>query len=160
LRFLALATAACALATGSASAAVDRILIEKFARRMTLYDDGATVATYRIALGFAPIGDKRREGDGKTPEGVYRITLKNPRSRYHLSLRISYPDAEDRAAARAAGVSPGGDIFIHGTPGRAAPYPPGARIPDWTLGCVAVTNDEIEEIWRLVGVGARVEIVP
>lgn len=143
-----------------ASAAVDRILVEKSARRMTLFDGTTRVAVYRIALGFAPVGDKEREGDGKTPEGVYRISGKNPRSQFHLSLRISYPDAHDRAAAATAGVAPGGDIYVHGTPGRDGPYPPGARISDWTLGCVALTNDEIEEVWRLVSVGTRIEIVP
>ncbi|NWG70458.1 MAG: L,D-transpeptidase family protein [Parvularculaceae bacterium] len=144
----------------SARAAVDSILIEKGARRMTLYEDGRTVKTYRIALGFSPVGDKVRQGDGRTPEGVYRISLKNPNSQFHLSLKISYPDTEDRRAAARRGVDPGGDIFIHGTPGRSAPYPAGASIPDWTLGCIAVTNEEIEEVFSLVGVGARVEIRP
>jgi murein L,D-transpeptidase YafK len=144
----------------SARAAVDSILIEKGARRMTLYEDGRTVKTYRIALGFSPVGDKVRQGDGRTPEGVYRISLKNPNSQFHLSLKISYPDTEDRRAAARRGVDPGGDIFIHGTPGRSAPYPAGAAIPDWTLGCIAVTNEEIEEVFSLVGVGARVEIRP
>lgn len=157
MRFLALLAATFAL-SAPALAAVDRIVVEKGARRMTLYDGAVPVATYRVALGFAPVGDKRREGDGRTPEGVYRIDGKNAHSRFHLSLRLSYPDAEDRRAARARGLSPGGDIFIHGTPGRDAPYPAGARIPDWTLGCIAVTNDEIEEVWRHVSVGTRVEI--
>lgn len=144
----------------SARAAVDNILIEKGARRMTLYEDGRPVKTYRIALGFAPVGDKVRLGDGRTPEGVYRISLKNPNSQFRLSLKISYPNAEDRRAADRRGVNPGGDIFIHGTPGRSAPYPAGAAIPDWTLGCVAVTNDEIDEVFRLVDVGTPVEIRP
>lgn len=126
----AAALAAMIAPAAAAASSVDRILIEKAARRMTLYDGAAVKARYRVALGFAPFGDKQREGDGRTPEGVYRITLKNPNSRYHLSLRLSYPDAEDRAAARAAGEPPGGDIFIHGTPGRDAPYPAGVRIPD------------------------------
>ena len=151
---------ACFLSTAPAFAAIDRIVVEKAARRMTLSDGADAVRTYRIALGFAPVGDKSREGDGRTPEGLYRIDYKNPASRFHRSLRISYPDADDRRVARAAGVPPGGDIFIHGTPGRDAPYAPGARIPDWTLGCIAVTNEEIEEIWRLVGVGVAVEIRP
>jgi murein L,D-transpeptidase YafK len=158
LFFLALSIAFCIAPDGAADA--DFILIEKAARRMTLYEGETALATYRIALGFSPVGDKTRQGDGKTPEGRYRISLKNPNSQFHLSLKISYPDAQDRREAREAGVPPGGDIFIHGTPGRAAPYKKGERIPDWTLGCVAVTNAEIEEIWRLVSVGTAVEIAP
>jgi len=142
-----------------ARAAVDTILIEKAARRMTLYEAGREVGSYPVALGFSPVGDKVRQGDGKTPEGRYKISYKNPNSQFHLSLKISYPDAEDRAAARRRGDNPGGDIFIHGTPGRAS-YGPNESIPDWTLGCIAVTNSEIEEIWRLVAVGTAVEIRP
>jgi murein L,D-transpeptidase YafK len=144
------------LAAGSA----DLIVIDKSERRMVLSDGGAEIARYRIALGFAPEGDKERQGDGKTPEGRYRIDFKNPRSQFHLSLKISYPDAADRAAAEAAGADPGGDIFIHGTPGTSGV--PAALVPrrDWTLGCIAVSNGEIEEIWRLVEVGTAVEIGP
>ena len=148
------------LAMSPAAAAVDSILIEKAARRMTLYDGETAVAVYRIALGFAPAGDKERKGDGRTPEGRYRISFKNPNSQFHLSLKISYPDEKDLAAAAAAGVDPGGDIFVHGTPGRRRPYGPGERIRDWTLGCIAVTDAEIEEVWRLVAVGTAVEIRP
>ena len=144
----------------SAAAQADRIVIEKAERKMTLYSGDETLATYRIALGFAPIGDKQREGDGKTPEGRYRIDLKNPQSQFHLSLRISYPDAADRAAADARGDNPGGDIYIHGTPGRRASYGFTENIRDWTHGCIAVSNDDIDEIWRLVKVGASVEIKP
>ncbi|MBY0423908.1 MAG: L,D-transpeptidase family protein [Parvularculaceae bacterium] len=160
MRRLLFALAAACAAPDPAAAAVDRIVVEKAARRMTLYDGAAAVATYRVALGFAPVGDKRREGDGRTPEGVYRIDFKNPQSRFHRSLRVSYPDATDTRAARRLGVAPGGDIFIHGTPGRREPWPPGARIPDWTLGCIAVTDGEIEEIYRRVAVGTRIEIRP
>jgi murein L,D-transpeptidase YafK len=140
--------------------AADLVVIEKAARRMTLYEDGREVARYRIALGPAPIGDKEREGDGRTPEGLYHITFKNPKSQFHLSLKISYPDAADRAEARRLGVDPGGDIFIHGTPGTSGVPSPFAPRRDWTLGCIAVTNDEIEEIWRHVAVGTAVEIRP
>lgn len=150
----ALVLVAASLAAGSA----DLILIEKADRRLTLYDGGRAIARYDIALGFAPAGDKVRQGDGRTPEGRYRISHKNPTSRFHLSLKISYPDASDRAAARAAGVDPGGDIFVHGTPGTSGGDLISRR--DWTLGCIAVSNDEIEEIWRLVDVGTPVEIRP
>ena len=138
----------------------DFILIEKAERRMTPYQGEEEIARYRIGLGFAPEGDKLREGDGRTPEGRYRISFKNAKSQFHLSLKISYPDATDRAEARALGVDPGGDIFIHGTPGTSGVPSPLIPRRDWTLGCIAVSNDEIEEIWRLVEVGARVEIRP
>ncbi len=135
----------------------DRVLVEKAARRLTLFRDGQAIATYRVALGFAPEGDKAEEGDGRTPEGVYRVDRRNDRSRFHLSLGLSYPDAADRAAAAEAGVDPGGDIFIHGQPnghdGPPIPY-------DWTLGCLAVSNAEIREIWSRVAIGTEVEIRP
>ena len=139
---------------------VDLIVIEKSKRLMTLYSDGEAVKNYRIALGFAPTGDKLREGDGKTPEGRYRIDYKNPQSQFHLSLRISYPDKQDRSAAERLGYDPGGDIFIHGTPGRNLSYGIDAPIPDWTHGCIAVTNNEIEELWALVSIGVIVDIKP
>lgn len=143
-----------------AAAPVDLIIVDKSDREMTLLAGGEEIARYRIALGFAPEGDKTRAGDGKTPEGRYRISARNPTSQFHLSLKISYPDASDRAAAQAAGVDPGGDIFIHGTPGTSGKPP--ALVPrrDWTLGCIAVSNDEIEEIWRLTPTGTPIEIRP
>ena len=147
------------LSAGAAEpGAVDRIVVEKSQRRMDLMSGDAVVRSYVIALGFAPEGDKRREGDGKTPEGKYVIEGRNPSSAFHLSLKISYPDAADRVAAAERGVSPGGNIFIHGAPnGWLLPgQPPG----DWTLGCIAVTKAEIEEIWRLVPDGTPVEIRP
>ena len=136
----------------------DLVRIEKAARRLTLLRDGAPIAVYAIALGFAPSGDKREEGDGRTPEGVYRIDRRNARSAYHLSLGIDYPRPDQRAAAQAEGRDPGGDIFIHGQPNsRRGVIPlPG----DWTAGCAAVTNAEIEEIWARVPLGAKVEILP
>ncbi|WP_428547217.1 L,D-transpeptidase family protein [Profundibacter sp.] len=114
--------------------------------------------TYKIALGFAPAGDKVQQGDGKTPEGMFTITRRNPDSKYHLSLGIDYPQADDIARAQAAGVDPGGDIFIHGQPngfGKLATIP-----TDWTAGCIAVSDTEIEELWRVVQTGTTVEIRP
>lgn len=137
---------------------VDRILIEKSARRMVVFRDGTALKTYKIALGFAPDGDKRREGDGKTPEGVFRIDRRNDGSAYHLSLGIDYPQPADRARAAAEGVSPGGDIFIHGQPNQV---PDGFKVPgDWTAGCIAITNTEIKELFAAADIGTEVEIRP
>ena len=113
----------------------------------------SVVRSYRIALGAVPSGHKEREGDGRTPEGVYVIDRRNPKSAYHLSLHISYPNEADRERARALGVDPGGDIMIHGMPNGGE-----ARSGDWTRGCIAVTNAEIEEIWELVADGTVIEI--
>ena len=145
-------------ASAAEEGAVDRIIVEKSQRRMDLMSGDAVVRSYEIALGSAPEGDKQQEGDGKTPEGQYVIDGRNPSSAFHLSLKISYPDAADRAAAAARNVSPGGDIFIHGAPNwwLLPGQPPG----DWTRGCIAVTKAEIEEIWRLVPDGTPVEIRP
>jgi murein L,D-transpeptidase YafK len=137
---------------------IDHILIEKSARRLTVFRDGQAVRTYKIALGFAPDGDKVQQGDGKTPEGTFTITRRNPNSKYHLSLGIDYPQANDIARAKVSGVDPGGDIFIHGQPngfGKLATIP-----TDWTAGCIAVSDTEIEELWRVVATGTTVEIKP
>lgn len=137
---------------------VDRILIEKSARRMTVFRDGRALKTYRIALGFAPEGDKTRQGDGRTPEGQFRIDRRNANSAYHLSLGLDYPQPEDAARARAGGYSPGGDIFIHGQPNDRKGQPVLRR--DWTAGCIAVSDPEIEELWRAVAIGTEVELRP
>lgn len=137
---------------------VDRILIEKSARQMVVYRDGKALKTYKIALGFAPEGDKRREGDGKTPEGIFKIDRRNDGSAYHLSLGINYPRPADRARAAAEGISPGGDIFIHGQPNQV---PSGFKVPgDWTAGCIAITNTEIKELFAAADIGTEVEIRP
>lgn len=137
---------------------IDHILVEKAARRMTVFRNGKALRSYDIALGFTPEGDKEIEGDGKTPEGHFTINRRNPESAYHLSLGINYPQAEDIARARAAGHSPGGDIFIHGQPNAV---PDALEIPgDWTAGCIAVSNAEIRELWRITPNGTSVEIRP
>jgi murein L,D-transpeptidase YafK len=143
-----------------ANAAIDRIVVEKGARRMHLLDHGKTVKTYRIGLGRDPEGHKRQEGDSRTPEGVYIIDARNPESRFHLSLRISYPNAEDRRRAASRGVPPGGDIFIHGLPNGDGDAGRDYAGRDWTDGCIAVTNAEIREIWAMVKDGTPIEIRP
>lgn len=138
----------------------DRIEVRKADRLMLLYRGDRELGRYKVALGFDPKGHKTREGDGRTPEGRYRIDRKNPNSSFHLSLGISYPDRADRAAARKAGVSPGGDIFIHGLPNGMGRVGAAHALRDWTLGCIAVTNAEIEEIWTRVDRGAVIDILP
>jgi murein L,D-transpeptidase YafK len=136
----------------------DRIIVDKSARQMSLIQDGRTLRTYRIALGFAPVGDKSRQGDGRTPEGTFRIAVRNDASKYHLSLGIDYPQAEDRARATAGGFDPGGDIMIHGQPNA---LPDGTVIKgDWTAGCIAVSNAEMREIWAATNSETIVEIRP
>jgi L,D-peptidoglycan transpeptidase YkuD (ErfK/YbiS/YcfS/YnhG family) len=140
--------------------AVDKILIEKQARRLTLLSKGAVVKTYKIALGGNPVGPKERQGDNKTPEGTYIIDARNGNSGFHLSLHISYPNAKDRKRARELGVSPGGDIMIHGLKNGFAPADALHTESDWTEGCIAVTNPEMEEIYKFVPNGTLVEITP
>lgn len=136
----------------------DLVVVEKAARRLTLLRDGRTLRRYRIALGANPLGHKLREGDGRTPEGRYVIDGRNPDSGYHRSLRISYPGPQDVAAARAAGVSPGGLIMIHGLKNGYGWIGAAHTARDWTRGCIAVTDDEIDEIARLVPDGTAIEI--
>ena len=140
------------------TAQIDHIIIDKSDRRMTVWQDGKRLKTYRIALGFAPEGDKTRQGDGKTPEGTFTINRRNDRSAYHLSLGIDYPQASHKARARVAGVDPGGDIFIHGQPNQR---PDGEVLPgDWTAGCIAVSDAEIGELFAAAQIGTTVEIRP
>lgn len=142
------------------TAPVDKVLIEKKNRRLMLISKGKTIKTYKIALGGDPIGPKERQGDNKTPEGIYTIESRNRHSIYHLSLRISYPNAKDKKHAKALGVSPGGDIMIHGIK-NGLDWVGGLHSEmDWTDGCIAVTNPEMEEIARLVPNGTPVEIRP
>jgi len=134
----------------------DYLLVDKSDRTLIAYSAGRPIkAYYGIRFGDAPMGHKRFEGDERTPEGVYTIDTRNPNSSYHLSLRISYPNAADRAHAAQYGRSPGGDIFIHGQPngygGPTISY-------DWTDGCIAVSNAEIEELWQIVPDGTPIEI--
>jgi murein L,D-transpeptidase YafK len=141
-------------------AKADKVLVEKRIRRLSLYSKGRVIKTYRISLGRNPVGPKMRQGDNRTPEGIYKIDYRNGKSRYHRALHITYPNPADRARARKLKVSPGGDIMIHGIGKKFGCVGPLHRFVDWTRGCIAVTNPEIEEIWKLVPNGVRVEIVP
>ena len=157
---LVLALAAGVSPSSAAPLKADRVVVVKHKREMTLLYKGRVVRRYRIALGFAPKGHKRQEGDGRTPEGTYVIDWRNPKSRFTLSLHISYPNRADRAQARKRGVSPGGAIFIHGLPPSWAKVGAAHSLRDWTLGCIAVTSEEIREIWNAVPNGTPIEIRP
>ncbi len=138
----------------------DRVIVEKGKRQLHLLASGKVLRTYRIALGPDPVGPKLREGDGKTPEGLYVIDSRNAQSGYHRALHISYPSAADVDRARRAGVKPGGDIMIHGIRNGFGWLGPLHRMTDWTQGCIAVTNSEIEEIWAAVPDGTPIELRP
>jgi murein L,D-transpeptidase YafK len=138
----------------------DRIVIVKSAQTLTLMSGGQVLKSYKVALGGDPVGPKVKVGDKKTPEGEYVIDSKNAKSRFHLALHISYPNTADRARARKLGVSPGGGVEIHGLESKYAWVGSLHRQVNWTAGCIAVTNPEIDEIWPLVPVGTPVEIRP
>lgn len=141
---------------------VAEIQVFKSERRMELQDKyGNVIRSYRIALGKNPIGHKQHEGDNRTPEGRYMINGRNPSSIYHLSLRINYPSAKDRAEAKKRGKSPGGDIFIHGMPnGRGWMWWKYNTKSDWTNGCIAVADKDIREMWDLVADETPITIRP
>ena len=132
---------------------VTRVIVDKDERKMYLMHGLYKLREYDVGLGFAPIGDKVQEGDGKTPEGDYVIDRRNPQSQFYLSLGISYPNEKDIAEAKALGVDPGGDIFIHGRPKRYQ-----SDLIDWTLGCIAVTNREMREVYTMVETGTPITI--
>jgi murein L,D-transpeptidase YafK len=138
----------------------DRILVEKGARKIMLYRGQDLIRTYRIAMGSHPTGKKQCQGDKRTPEGRYIINGRNMDSRYHRSLHISYPNAADRESAKRLGCNPGGDIMIHGLPNGYGWVGKLHTSVDWTLGCIAVTNPEIQEIWSLAPNGTPVVINP
>ncbi|MEY2528096.1 MAG: hypothetical protein QOJ05_186 [Verrucomicrobiota bacterium] len=138
----------------------DRVLVEKGARRLTLLNRGAILKSYPVALGREPIGAKEEEGDQRTPEGLYRIDFHKRDSDYHLALHVSYPEQRDIERAAARGVSAGSDIMIHGLPNGRGWIGRFHRRSDWTAGCVAVTDFEIEEIYRAVPDGTSIEIRP
>jgi murein L,D-transpeptidase YafK len=143
-----------------ATPTVDRIVVAKADRTMTLMRNGQAFKTYRVALSREPVGPKEREGDHRVPEGLYTIDSKNAHSRFHLALHISYPNPADRERARKLGVKPGGNIEIHGLGSTYGWVGSLQRQVDWTDGCIAVTNIEIEEIWNIVPVGTPLEIRP
>lgn len=139
---------------------VDRVVVYKHQRRLVLLSRGKELRSYRVALGGEPIGPKERQGDHRTPEGSYILDSRNARSHYYKAFHISYPNPRDLATARKLGVRPGGDIMLHGLPKEYAFVGKAQAAHDWTDGCVAVSNDEMDEIWKLVRVGTPIEIKP
>lgn len=133
---------------------VTQVQLFKGSRKLYLMHHDQVLAAYDVDLGFSPAGHKAQRGDGRTPEGVYLIDRRNPNSDYHLSIGLNYPNATDIEVARAAGVNPGGDIFIHGEPRKFR------RQRDWTAGCIAVTNKEMEDIYAMVRDGTPIVITP
>lgn len=143
-----------------ADTTIDRIVVEKSARRLSIFRDGNQLKNYRIALGWNPLGTKQEEGDMKTPEGIYKIDGRNPQSSFHLALHISYPSDEEKKRAAGHGVSAGFDIMIHGIQNGRGWIGAFHRWKDWTAGCIAVTDEEIEELWRVTPDGTTIQIRP
>jgi murein L,D-transpeptidase YafK len=139
---------------------IERIVVEKSAKRLSIFGGGNQIKRYRIALGRNPVGAKQQEGDMKTPEGIYKIDGRNAQSSYHLALHISYPSNDDNARAAERGVSAGFDIMIHGIRNGIGWMGAFHRWKDWTAGCIALTDEEIEELWRLTPDGTTIEIRP
>lgn len=139
---------------------IDRILVEKSARRLSIFSDGRKLKSYRVALGRNPVGAKEQEGDMKTPEGLYWIDWRNPESDYHLSLHVSYPSDQDNAHAAERGVNAGFDIMIHGITNGGGWIGAFHRRHNWTAGCIAVTDEEIEELYRVTPDWTPIEIRP
>jgi murein L,D-transpeptidase YafK len=142
-----------------AGSKVDKILVEKSKRKMLVYSGGKKLKTYSVSLGFRPRGKKRFEGDGRTPEGIYYIVSKNSRSIAHKSLGLSYPNAADRKYAAQRDKSAGAHIMIHGMMNGFGYWGKFHRFIDWTAGCIAVTNSEMDDLFRHVDVGCEVEII-
>jgi murein L,D-transpeptidase YafK len=140
------------------SAMADKVIVLKSYRRLLLMRGDEVLKTYIVSLGGNPIGPKIRQGDNKTPEGSYLLDRHNTNSQYHRSIHISYPNADDLARARRLGVPAGGELFIHGLPNDFRGH--SDALGDWTEGCIAVTNAEIDEIWQAVADGTPIEIKP
>jgi murein L,D-transpeptidase YafK len=144
----------------AASAHADKVVVSKKDHTLELFDHGRLLKKYKIALGGKPAGRKERQGDHKTPEGSYVLDRRNEHSQFYRSLHISDPNAEDRARAQKSGVDAGGDIMVHGLPKGFGWIESGHRLRNWTDGCIAVTNEEMDEIWRTVPDGTPIEIRP
>ncbi len=139
---------------------VDSIVIIKHSRQLTAYNHKVALKSFHVCLGPKPVGKKHFKDDGKTPEGIYYINGKNPNSHYHKCLGVSYPNDEDRRYAQSQGKPTGGDIKIHGLPNGKGFMAKEFGLVDWTLGCIALTDKEIDELYAHVEVGTCVNILP
>lgn len=137
-----------------------KVLVRKADRTMSLFHDNELLRTYTITLGRSPLGAKQKQSDGKTPEGSYLVDGRNNASKFHRSLHISYPNQHDREHARQGNFNPGGDIMIHGMKNGFGWLGQLHRLFDWTDGCIAVTDSEMDEVWELVPIGTPIEIIP
>jgi len=144
----------------NASVGIDRVVLYKHERKLVLLSQEKELRSYKVALGSEPIGPKTRQGDHRTPEGLYTLDSRNPNSHFYKAFHISYPSSKDVAVAKKSGVSAGGDIMLHGLPKAYAWVGKAHVLHDWTDGCIAVTNEEMDEIWKLVRVGTPIEIKP
>lgn len=138
----------------------ERVVIEKAARKLHLFRNGKAFRTFKVALGIMPVGDKKREGDFKTPEGAYFLDSRNQNSDFFLSIHVSYPNSADRHEASKMGVDPGGSIMIHGQPNIPTRSEAYYRTQDWTNGCIAVSNSDMIDIWLMTGEKTPIEIRP
>ena len=138
----------------------DKVIIEKAARKLHLLQNGKAFRTFKIALGIRPVGDKKKEGDFKTPEGRYILDSRNKDSEFFLSIHVSYPNATDRREAKELGADPGGAIMIHGQPNEPSRSEAYYRTQDWTNGCIAVSNSDMIDIWLMTGDNTPIEIIP
>lgn len=159
-RFAVLMIALCASTMTAHAGEVDFVRVDKSERRLELLSGDKVVRSYAMALGANPVGHKAMEGDERTPEGRYVLDWRNPESGYFRSIHISYPNAHDVAAAKRAGVDPGGMIMIHGQPNRYGWWSWLMQMFDWTNGCIAVTDKDMAEIWQMVEDGTPIEINP
>ncbi len=159
-RWLVLTLLVFSSASTAAAQSVSHVLVMKSERRMLIMDGETVVKTYSIALGGSPEGHKQKEGDERTPEGSYVLDWRNPGSGYHRSIHVSYPNEADKARAASAGEDPGGMIMIHGQRNYFGWLSPLTQWFDWTNGCIAVSNAEMDEIWDLVKNGTPIEIRP
>ncbi|QSX77412.1 L,D-transpeptidase family protein [Agrilutibacter solisilvae] len=160
LAILLLSTAAITASAWVPAKKATFVYVDKSARELFLFNGTQLIAKYKVALGRSPVGHKQREGDKRTPEGAYVLDYKNPNSQYHRSIHISYPSRRDQALARRKGVPPGGAIMIHGQPngfGRGAPI---LQQSDWTDGCIALTDEQMDAVWDMVDVPVRILIAP
>jgi murein L,D-transpeptidase YafK len=148
------------LAADDSVAKADQVIVIKGQRTLTLLSRGKTLRTYKVALGGSPVGAKEQQGDHKTPEGHYILDRRNANSRFYKSIHVSYPSKQDDERAARRGVSPGGDIMVHGLPNGFGWLDATHRAMDWTDGCIALTNAEMDEIWDLVPIGTPIEIRP